>query len=143
MSFFDDIFGKSLPGGTPAGNLLRKVSRDISGGVLGNGAMLISQVDYDQQNLSDADYVAKYGKTKTGVTVEGVTPDSSIMAVDQQRRMGVNKSPTWWITVKSLARRYWFLVIPALIVLLVWVLTLIARLFNTKSKPYGKIKKRK
>lgn len=143
MSFFDDLFGKPLPGGTPSGNLLRKVANEVSGGLLGNGALKITQVDYDIENLNDADYIAKYGKTKTGVPVEGVKPNSSIMAIDQQLRSGVNAKSSFWVTLVGLCKRFWWLVLPLLILLIGWLFSLLSgRNSKSKKKKYTYGKKR-
>src|SRR4051794_30840046 len=65
MSFLGGIFDRK-PGGTFVGNLLRTASSAATGGVLGQGTQMISQQQYDSIHLSDADFVAKYGVTKSG-----------------------------------------------------------------------------
>lgn len=139
MAFWEDIFGKSLPEGTPMGNLLRKVSNDLTGGFLGNGAARISQTDYDIKNLTDDEYIAKYGKTKTGVVKTDVNPNPNIYAVDQQLRAGINKKSGVLITAWAMAKRFWFLVFPLVVLLLVWLISLITE--GTSRKPYYKRKK--
>lgn len=73
MSFISKLF-KRKPGGTVIGNLIRGVANTASGGVLGNGQMMITQQDADKRDLSDADYQAKYGQTKDGAIVPGAIP---------------------------------------------------------------------
>ncbi|SKA21249.1 hypothetical protein, partial [Sediminibacterium ginsengisoli] len=116
MGFLDGIF-KPLPGGTEIGNTLRKVAYEVSGGVLGNGSAKITQVDYDLTNLSDSEYLAKYGKTKAGVVDPTVTPNPDIYAVDQQIRGGINKPSSIWLTVWGFIKKWWWLVLPFPVVL--------------------------
>ncbi|BFG69616.1 hypothetical protein KACHI17_04970 [Sediminibacterium sp. KACHI17] len=138
MSFFEDLFGKSLPEGTPAGNLLRKVSYELTGGLLGNGAAKITQVEYDLTNLSDSDYIAKYGETKTGIK-QNVMPNPNITAVDQQIRTRKHATSPIWQTVWIFCKRFWFLVVPALLLIIMWVIRLISD--NRSRKPSYKRKK--
>lgn len=49
MGFLKDLF-KRKPGGTLLGNTLRGVTRSLTGGLLGNGALMISQEEYDRKN---------------------------------------------------------------------------------------------
>lgn len=72
MSFFSNLF-KRKPGGTFVGNLIRGAVKSVPvvGGLLGNGAMMISQVDADKRDLSDADFEAKYNATKSNVASDG------------------------------------------------------------------------
>ncbi len=75
MSFLGNLF-KRKPGGTVLGNILRKTANTVAGvipfvggvasKIVGQGAMMISQEDADKRDLSDADYVAKYGVLKDG-----------------------------------------------------------------------------
>jgi hypothetical protein len=69
MSFWD-IFTRQ-PGGTDAGNLLRAVSSDLSGGLLGQGDMLISQQEYDARHMSDAEFLVKYGVARSTIPLTG------------------------------------------------------------------------
>lgn len=140
MGFFEDIFGEALPEGTPAGNLLRKALNETTGGVLGNGAAKISQIDYDLQKLTDQEYIAKYGKTKAGIPVPNVVPNPEIMAVDQQLRTGVNAKSGFWITFKSLAKRYWFFLLIPVGFSLLWLL---GKVFNLDKKQYSSKRKKR
>jgi hypothetical protein len=72
MGFLSNLF-KRKPGGTVIGNLFRGVASAASGGILGNGAMMISQQDADKRDLTDADYEKKYSQTKAGVPVQAQT----------------------------------------------------------------------
>lgn len=137
MSFFADLFAP-IPGGTPVGNKIRDVANELSGGLLGNGAMIISQTDYDIKNLSDSDYIAKYGKTKTGVPVAGVTPNPNIMAVEQQLKSGVNSTSSVKVTLKGLFERYWLLLIFPLAALVMWLYGKLFTKKTYKTKRYGK-----
>jgi hypothetical protein len=63
MGFLKGLF-KRKPGGTLVGNLLRGVAKGASGGILGNGGMMISQFDADKRDLSDDDFKKRYGYAK-------------------------------------------------------------------------------
>lgn len=78
-----DLF-KRKPGGTFVGNLLRGAANKASGGVLGNGAMMITQEQADIRDLSNDAYIAKYGKTKEGVIVAPQSVNNQIASVDQR-----------------------------------------------------------
>lgn len=78
-----DIF-KRKPGGTFVGNLIRGAVQKYTGGALGNGALKISQDEYDLKALTDADYQSKYGKTKTGVVLNNQPINKDILSVEQQ-----------------------------------------------------------
>ncbi|MEZ2445928.1 hypothetical protein AB6805_29640 [Chitinophaga sp. RCC_12] len=75
MSFLGNLF-KRKPGGTVLGNILRKTGSTVAGiipfvggvasKIVGQGAMMISQEDADKRDLSDADFMAKYGVQKDG-----------------------------------------------------------------------------
>lgn len=72
MGFLKDIF-KRKPGGTMVGNLIRGAAKTAvntfvpgAGALIGNGAMMITQEQADLRDLSDHDYMAKYGVAKDG-----------------------------------------------------------------------------
>jgi hypothetical protein len=67
MGLFKGLFKRKV-GGTFLGNLVRGVTNKVSGGVLGNGGMMITQEDADKRDLSEDAYLQKYGITKTGAT---------------------------------------------------------------------------
>lgn len=48
MSFLSNLF-KRKPGGTVVGNLLRTVASTVTGGILGNGAMMLKQEETPQE----------------------------------------------------------------------------------------------
>ncbi|WP_143306855.1 hypothetical protein [Chitinophaga vietnamensis] len=83
MSFLGNLF-KRKPGGTFFGNLLRKTANTVAGAIpfvggiaskiVGQGAMMISQEEADKRDLSDADYVAKYGQMKDGRPASVLNP---------------------------------------------------------------------
>lgn len=68
MGFLSNIF-KKKPGGTVVGNLIRGVVNKASSGVLGTGAGMISQKDYDKRVLTDVEFYSRYGETKNGVVL--------------------------------------------------------------------------
>lgn len=82
MSWLTDLFARK-PGGTAFGNLFRSAASFLTDGKLGGGSMMISQQEYDLKNLSDDLYGRKYGVTKQGIKIPGITPDPSIMTADQ------------------------------------------------------------
>lgn len=63
MGLFSKLFSRR-PGGTAVGNILRTVANKATGGVLGTGAMMITQEEYDRKHLTDFEYYTKYGKNK-------------------------------------------------------------------------------
>ena len=65
MAFLGGLF-KRKPGGTLIGNLFRKVANAATGGILGNGAGMITQEEADARDLNDYDFFAKYGYNKPG-----------------------------------------------------------------------------
>lgn len=120
MSFFKNLF-KRKPGGTFFGNLLRGVANKATGGLLGNGAMMISQEDADKRDLSDADFIAKYGKTKTNVPVQSVQPNPNIMSVSQsldnntKNQVNDGKRQALMETIK----KRWYLVLFPVVLIIV------------------------
>lgn len=138
MGFLDGIF-KPLPGGTEEGNTIRKIAYELSGGILGNGSAKITQVDYDLKNLTDAEYLAKYGKTKTGIVDPTVTPNPEIYAVDQQLRQGLNKPSSVWLTVWGFIKKWWLVLLPLPVALLI---VLLSRIVKREPKNNYKTKKR-
>ncbi|MBO9731165.1 MAG: hypothetical protein J7623_21180 [Chitinophaga sp.] len=83
MSFLGNLF-KRKPGGTFMGNLLRKTANTVAGAIpfvggiaskiVGQGAMMISQEEADKRDLSDADYMTKYGQQKDGRPIPVFNP---------------------------------------------------------------------
>lgn len=69
MGFLSNVF-KKKPGGTMLGNLVRGAANKATGGVLGNGAGIISQEDFDKTTLSDVEFYNRYAKTKNGVVMQ-------------------------------------------------------------------------
>lgn len=108
---------KRKPGGTLIGNLLRGVAKNATGGALGNGAMMISQEDADRRDLSDNDFSAKYGKTKTGVVL-GTPANPNITSPEQsltnstKEQIAKAEKETYW----KLAKKYWYYPVGMLIV---------------------------
>jgi hypothetical protein len=82
MSWLNELFQRK-PGGTAVGNLLRTVTGIFTNGTFGTGANMITQKQADMRDLSDTLYIQKYGETKSGIPVSGVTPNSSIMSPQQ------------------------------------------------------------
>lgn len=63
MSFLKDLF-KRKPGGTFVGNSLRTLSSAYTGGAMGSGRMMITELDADKRDLNDTDFFTKYGRSK-------------------------------------------------------------------------------
>lgn len=82
MGFLQDLFAKK-PGGTVVGNIIRNVASSVTGGVLGTGAGIINQQQYDLTHMSDADYEAKYAVHKNGTPIVGATPNPAIRLPEQ------------------------------------------------------------
>lgn len=76
MAFLSTVF-KKKPGGTMVGNLLRTTANRASGGVLGNGASIISQEDFDKNTLTDLEFYNRYAKTKNGVVLDAYKNSSA------------------------------------------------------------------
>lgn len=112
MSLLANVF-KRKPGGTLLGNALRKVVKTAAGYIpgvgpivsqfVGNGTMMISQEEYDLKNLSDADYQAKYAKSKTGVVVPNAIPQPQVMTLEQtiDQIRAQNAKPSFMDSVKK------------------------------------------
>lgn len=79
MAFLKNIF-KRKPGGTLIGNALRSVASKLTGGIIGDDFLKISQEDADKRDLTDDQFAAKYGKTKSGMVV-----NSTLNAAVQQQ----------------------------------------------------------
>jgi hypothetical protein len=105
---------KRKPGGTVFGNALRGIVKAAAGAVpfigpslsqaVGNGAMMISQEEYDLRNLPDAEYQAKYGTTKTGAVVPSITQTQpQIMTVEQRidQLKAQNATPGLFQTIRE------------------------------------------
>lgn len=112
MSFISNLF-KKKPGGTAIGNLFRKAANTATGGILGNGANMITQQEYDKKNITDAEYEMKYGLTKTGQYVNNQPPN------EQQKKAAdatAKLSPGEWF------KKYWYIALGGIVgfVLLVW-----------------------
>ena len=82
MSWLNDLFARK-PGGSFLGNLLRQGASILSDGKLGTGAGMITQKQADMRDLSTTEYQQKYGETKSGVKIPGITPDPSIQSASQ------------------------------------------------------------
>lgn len=82
MSFLSDMFQRK-PGGTTAGNFLRGLLSTITNGNLGTGAGMITQKQADARDLTDSEFIAKYGENKRGVPIAGVTPNPNIKSAQQ------------------------------------------------------------
>ena len=110
MGLFGDIF-KRKPGGTFVGNLLRGGAKAVAnvfvpggGALVGNGAMMITQEDADKRDLTDAQFIAKYGLTKAGLPPQngalketfGAALNGAINGVNNLNNAGL--SPTGTIT---------------------------------------------
>lgn len=60
------LFSRKV-GGTLFGNILRGAASGATGGILGQGAMKITQEEADRRDMSDAQYLSVYGVNKSGV----------------------------------------------------------------------------
>lgn len=74
MSFLSNLFKRKV-GGTAVGNALRVFAGAYTGGAMGNGRMMITDLEADKRDLSEADFVTKYGMTKA-LAVPGTLPKS-------------------------------------------------------------------
>jgi len=120
MSFLGGLFDRK-PGGTFVGNLLRTAGNAVAPGVLGTGAGMISQQQYDSIHLSDADFYAKYGVSKTGnpsnpsVTSKVLTALNSAIHPVQQGISPTTGQPyqpsTALSTAKSFFSTYWWVLL--------------------------------
>lgn len=75
------LFDKEV-GGSILGNFLRDTANKISP-MLGNGEYKINQKQYDFINLSDNQYLQKYGITKNGQIVAGTILQPNIKDKNQ------------------------------------------------------------
>jgi hypothetical protein len=132
MAFLGGLF-KRKPGGTMLGNLIRGAANKASGGVLGNGSMMITQDQADLRDLTDADYVAKYGKTKTGVLMPKVVPNSNIYSVEQQKDIAAANALKNGVSAGSWGKFLDFLKTHALMVVL-FVIALVTLIFYFVKK---------
>jgi hypothetical protein len=114
---FQDLFKRQV-GGTKLGNIIRDIANKESGGVIGNGAMMISVKEYDLKNLSESDYIAKYAKTKTGVPVAGVNPNLEIASVEMQIKDSANNvnKDLILVNVKKWFTTNWKMILLVLVV---------------------------
>lgn len=67
-NIFTSLFGRKV-GGTAVGNLIRNAASAATGGVLGQGNMLITQEEYDRKHLTDSEYFIKYSTQKPDAKV--------------------------------------------------------------------------
>lgn len=133
MAFLSNIF-KQKPGGTMLGNLIRATASKATNGVLGNGAGVISQEDFDKKTLSDVEFYNRYAKTKNGVVLDAYknsaanqpplpTPGDPLLST----KMGV---------VKVWLKKYWY--VPLLAVSALTTLLYFAFKKHTPKKTYRK-----
>lgn len=110
MGFFEDLFQRK-PGGTLVGNIFRQVSSQSTDGVLGQGANLMTWAEYDLLNMSDADYVAKYGAQKNGQIVAGVVPNPDIKTLyqKQQEIQTGQATASKNQSIGNVLKKYWWL----------------------------------
>ncbi len=99
MGLFSGIF-KRKPGGTMFGNLLRGVAHQASGGVLGNGVMMISQEDAGKRdNAGIQPNVNPYLQQATGAFLHG-----GATGLNNLNQTGTNASNTYGGTFASNAQ---------------------------------------
>lgn len=127
LTFLGGLF-KRKPGGTFFGNLLRKTAGAATGGILGNGAMMISQEDADKRDLSDSDYIAKYGMTKAGAVIPTIQPQRQILPVQQQldnslkQQFDKAKEDTKKKGFKEFLNKYWWALLAPLGLLILTII---------------------
>ncbi len=124
MGFFDDLLQRK-PGGTLVGNIFRQVASQSTDGVLGQGANLMTWAEYDLLNMSEADYVAKYGTHKNGQIVPGVVPNPDIKTA-YQRQQEIQNGQVQTSKAQSVAnvlQKYWWLVLIPFGLIIIAVLT--------------------
>lgn len=73
MGFLGGLF-KKKPGGTFVGNLFRKATNAVSGGLFGTGASKAAQDANDLANLSEDAYKKKYGMSKQDGSIRSGIP---------------------------------------------------------------------
>ena len=114
---------KKVPGGTAIGNQLRDLFHNVSP-LLGNGAAIISQEQYDMENLSDELFAKKYGYTKNRVST-GQKPDKSIKTQEQIKLELANKQNDKGTvkTVLEFLKKYWYITLlpfGSIVLAIIW-----------------------
>lgn len=128
-----DLF-KAKPGGTMFGNLLRATASKATNGVLGNGAAMITQKDFDKKTLADVEYYNRYAETKNGVVLDAFknssanqppipTPGDPLLST----KLGV---------VKVWLKKYWY--VPVLVVSSLATLIFFAIRKKSSKHPFKK-----
>lgn len=129
MSFLGNLF-KRKPGGTVIGNLLRTTAKTMTGGFLGNGTMMISQEDADKRDLSDAEFQAKYGKTKNNVILPAMSKLAATNQANAAAAAAAAPNPKWEAFKGWFKQNWWMVVIPTSLLIAV----LIAKKVMKKGK---------
>ena len=110
MAFLSNVF-KKKPGGTMLGNLIRTTANKATGGVLGNGASIISQEDFDKNTLTDLEFYNRYAKTKNGVVLDAYKNSAA-----NQPQVPLPSDPlktTKMGVIKVWLQKYWYVPILA------------------------------
>lgn len=125
MGWVNDLF-KRKPGGTTFGNVVRTVVSAYTGGALGQGSMMISQLDADKRDMSDDGFYKKYGVLKKDATPQNVRVIGNADALNATGIPSFTQTQMW-----ALVRKYAWLPISALLFGL-------ALMWGKKTNPYGR-----
>lgn len=86
---------KRKPGGTVLGNLVRGAVRTATGGILGNGALMISKEQYDAKNRGENvsnEREKQYLMESTGAALNGINNKDKVNTIVDKIKQGGVKS---------------------------------------------------
>lgn len=95
MGFLKNAF-KRKPGGTALGNTIRGVLKTASAGLLGNGALMISEEEYAKKNGTP--YTPQPMSPITSLVIDSAanTPQGQALIAEQKKKAIIDMLTKYW-----------------------------------------------